>query len=148
MKSNINIPYFCRLSCDGKNVREEPKAIVFLSKILLLFQYCHLCFATNPSLNVLQTGTMLTIESSCSSCKGMFKWDSQPHMLGKFPAGNLLLSFATCVQEHLSTKFSWFLGIWVCLYTVHQHITTIRGTFFSQPLLSIGAHTKRRFCSH
>ena len=94
MKSNSNIRYFCRLSCDGKNVREEPKAIVFLSKILLLFQYCHLCFATNPTLTVLQTGTMLTIESSCNSCKGLFKWDSQPHMLGKFPAGNLLLSFA------------------------------------------------------
>ncbi|XP_078384068.1 uncharacterized protein LOC144666520 [Oculina patagonica] len=83
-----------RLSCHGKNVREEPKAIVFLSKLLLLFQYCHHCFATNPTLNVLQTGTMLTIESSCSSCKGTFQWQSQPYLLGKFPAGNLLLSFA------------------------------------------------------
>ena len=37
---------------------------------------------------------MLTIRSTCSQCKKVFTWNSQPFMLGKFPAGNLLLSFS------------------------------------------------------
>lgn len=84
----------CRLDCKGKNAREEPKGIVFLSKLLLLFQHCHLCFSTNPDLSVTQSGTMLAIHSSCSSCTHTYTWKSQPYILGKFPAGNLLLSFA------------------------------------------------------
>ncbi|XP_074632756.1 uncharacterized protein LOC141891673 [Acropora palmata] len=83
-----------RLNCEGKNYREEPKAIVFLSKLLLLFKTCHWCFANNPTLSISQSGTMLTIQTSCSHCKRDFTWTSQPLMLGKFPAGNLLLTFA------------------------------------------------------
>ena len=90
---NCWFPCF-RLNCEGKNYREEPKAIVFLSKLLLLFQTCHWCFANNPTLSISQSGTMLTIQTSCSHCKRDFTWTSQPLMLGKFPAGNLLLSFA------------------------------------------------------
>ena len=37
---------------------------------------------------------MLTIVSKCSSCDGTYNWNSQPFLLGKFPAGNILLSFA------------------------------------------------------
>lgn len=37
---------------------------------------------------------MLTIQSSCSSCTNTFIWQTQPYLLGRFPAGNLLLSFA------------------------------------------------------
>ncbi|XP_078384210.1 uncharacterized protein LOC144666703 [Oculina patagonica] len=83
-----------RLTCEGKNAREEPKGIVFLSKLLLLFHYCHLCLASQPDLSVTQTGTMLSITSKCSSCEGTYTWNSQPFLLGKFPAGNILLSFA------------------------------------------------------
>ncbi|CAB4006731.1 uncharacterized protein LOC111334905 [Paramuricea clavata] len=61
-----------RLKCEGKDVREEPKGI----------------------LSITQTGTMLTVKSACSSCGGTHIWKSQPYMLGKFPAGNILLSFA------------------------------------------------------
>ena len=83
-----------RLDVEGKNIREEPKGIVFLSKLLLLFQFCHLCFFPKPKVAVTQTGTMLTIESECSNCGEMHTWKSQPDLLGRFPAGNLLLSFA------------------------------------------------------
>lgn len=83
-----------RLTCEGRNYQEEPKGIVFLSKLLLLFQYCHSCFASRPHLSVTQAGTMLSIVSECSSCGSTHTWNSQPFLMGKFPAGNILLSFA------------------------------------------------------
>lgn len=95
-----------RLDFQAKNVREEPKGIVFLSKLLLLFQYCHLCFTENPKVSVTQTGTMLTIESS-SSCTGTYTWNSQSYLLGKFPAGNLLLSFGILCAGASVNKVLW-----------------------------------------
>lgn len=94
MHSVFNLFFFIRLSFTGTDERTEPKGIVFLSKLLLLFQYCHLCLAPNPDVTPTQTGTLLTIEAKCSACKEIFTWKSQPFLLGKFPAGNLLLSFA------------------------------------------------------
>ena len=35
-----------------------------------------------------------SINQNCQSCKKNFKWRSQPFILGRYPAGNLLLSFA------------------------------------------------------
>ena len=90
----INSFFYNRVGIAEKDEREEPKGIVFLSKLLLLFQYCHICFTPNPEVMSSQTGTLLTIETKCSKCKEIFIWKSQPFLLGKFPAGNLLLSFA------------------------------------------------------
>ena len=42
-----------------------------------------------------QNGTMVVVEQQCPSCGDQsFRWSSQPLILGKFPAGNILLSFA------------------------------------------------------
>jgi len=67
---------------------------VFLSKLLLLFQFCHLCRHPDPSVTTMQCGTMITIEAKCKNCEKNNTWSSQPLLLGKFPAGNILLSFA------------------------------------------------------
>ncbi|KAK3730066.1 hypothetical protein QZH41_009897, partial [Actinostola sp. cb2023] len=83
-----------RLELEAKDIREEPKAIVFLSKLLLLFQFCHYCFWPKPCVNINQSGTSISIKATCEKCKQTFSWDSQPMLLGRFPAGNLLLSFA------------------------------------------------------
>ena len=40
---------FYRLDLQGKNIREEPKGIVFLSKLLLLFQFCTCASFQNPN---------------------------------------------------------------------------------------------------
>ena len=74
--------------------RKDPKAVVFLTQLLLLFNICHFCTAPNPQSTVKQCGTMLSIDSKCEKCEKTFSWRSQPYMLGRFPAGNLLLSFA------------------------------------------------------
>ena len=68
--------------------------IVFLSKLMLLFEFCHLCLFPNPKVAVTQTGTMLSIVTECSKCGETYTWKSQPDLMGRFPAGNLLLSFA------------------------------------------------------
>ena len=37
---------------------------------------------------------MLSIVTECSKCGETYTWKSQPDLMGRFPAGNLLLSFA------------------------------------------------------
>lgn len=60
----------------------------------MLFKFCHLCLSPNPSVSTVQTGTMITVSTKCKKCDGIYKWNSQPMLLGKFPACNLLLSFS------------------------------------------------------
>ena len=114
---------FFRLDLKGKNVREEPKGIVFLSKLMLLFQFCHLCLFPNPKVAVTQTGTMLSIVTECSKCGETYTWKSQPDLMGRFPAGNLLLF---CVLEPLSERCSWCFGTWVCWLFMSRRTTITR----------------------
>ena len=53
---------------DG-NLRTQPKFIVFLSKLLLLFKSCHSCKTDNPLVKTEQVGTMVVITSSCTNKK-------------------------------------------------------------------------------
>ena len=41
-----------------------------------------------------QRGTLVTVTQSCQKCISGYTWRSQPLVLGKIPAGNVLLSFA------------------------------------------------------
>ena len=62
-------------------------------------------------------GTLLTIETKCSACKGVFTWKSQPFLLGKFPAGNLLLSFAVlCAGASIKKVLTVFQHMGVLVY--------------------------------
>lgn len=85
------------LAMDG-NLRTEPKFIVFLSQLLLLFKFCHFCKSDNPAVEARKCGTLVVVKSFCINPKCMKEkiWKSQPQMTGtKIPAGNLLLSMAT-----------------------------------------------------
>ena len=82
------------MNTEGKDYREQPKGIVFLSHLLLLFNFCHICQGPEPFVTTSQTGTMLTVSTKCKKCEQTFTWSSQPMLLGRFPACNLLLSFA------------------------------------------------------
>ncbi|XP_028514749.1 uncharacterized protein LOC110238694 [Exaiptasia diaphana] len=82
-----------RLKTEGKDLREQPKLIVFLSHLMMLFKFCHLCQSPDPSVSTSQTGTMITVTTKCQKCENIYTWSSQPMLLGRFPAFNLLLSF-------------------------------------------------------
>ena len=77
---------------------------MFVSHLLLLFQYCTFCFTPIATTDVTQTGTMITVSSTCNVCKQTYIWKSQTNLLGCFPAGNLLLSFAILTVGGSVTK--------------------------------------------
>ena len=90
----------------NRNIKELPKVIVFLNQLLLLFEHCHLCFAQNPRITIKQTGTTISVTSTCTACDQQFFWQSQPYIFGHYYAGNVLLSFAmlcsgSCIRKTL-----------------------------------------------
>lgn len=73
--------------------------------------------APNPEVTSSQTGTLITIETKCNACKEIFTWKSQPFLLGKFPAGNLLLSFAVlCAGASIKKVLTVFQHMGVLVY--------------------------------
>ena len=75
---------------------EEPKFIVFYSMLLHLFTlFCFKCKASKPVATMKQDGTMVTVTQTCTQCRDQYIWKSQPPPVrGKYPIGNILLSFA------------------------------------------------------
>ena len=76
--------------------KDEPKFLVFYSRLLALFSlFCFNCKEDNPTVKMKSNGTMVTVYQDCKNCgsKG-FQWRSQPLVLGRYPAGNILLSYA------------------------------------------------------
>lgn len=77
----------------------EPKFIVFYSNLLALFSmFCFTCKADKPRVNMKKNGTAVSVQQECLHCHKSFQWSSQPLILTKFPAGNILLSFAILVS--------------------------------------------------
>ena len=74
----------------------EPKFIVFYSALMTLFSmFCFACKTGKPKVKMSKNGTMVTVVQYCSACQEKpFTWRSQPFVLGRYPAGNILLSFA------------------------------------------------------
>ena len=75
---------------------DEPKFIVFYSMLMILFtKFCFNCKSDTPFVSVKANGTMATVQQHCKCCGKDYKWHSQPFILGRYPAGNILLSFGT-----------------------------------------------------
>ena len=70
--------------------------------VSLFSLFCFKCKARSPSVNVKVYGTMAIVKQTCKSCKG-YTWRSQPLVLGKYPAGNIL-SFATVMSGSSISK--------------------------------------------
>ena len=97
--------YFSRLVLKGTNLRTEPKHIVFLSKLLLLFKFCHICKADNPLVKAHRVGTEAVVKTTCSTCKKENVWHSQPTMPeSSIPSGNSLLCMAILLAGGSASK--------------------------------------------
>lgn len=74
---------------------KEPQFVVFYGMLLSLFtMFCFICKKEKPRVIMKQNGTMVTVSQTCDTCgEDCFQWRSQPLLLGRYPAGNLLLSF-------------------------------------------------------
>lgn len=99
-----------RISMQNTNLRTEPKHIVFLSQLLLLFKFCHSCKDDSPLVDVTQVGTEVIVSTSCKNPKCEKKetvWHSQPTIPGfGIPAGNFLLCMAILLAGGSITKVS------------------------------------------
>ena len=101
--------YICyRTPDNSENLRTEPKFIVFLSQLLLLFNVCPACKSEKPFIETSVLGTMVKITTKCFNpdCSSSENtWKSQPIMTGtKMPAMNFLLCFSVLVSGASPSK--------------------------------------------
>ena len=62
--------FFCyKILAQGTNIHTEPKHIVFLTHLLLLFGFCHSCKAGNPQVDAHEVGTQVVVTTTCSNPK-------------------------------------------------------------------------------
>ena len=86
-----------------------------------------MCKSPNPSVEIATNGTMVTVTQNCRSCGPMkrFNWMSQPVVIGRQPAGNLLSSFGTITSgvnisqkmmlfKHKGLSTIWFMHMFLC----------------------------------
>ena len=119
--------YKHRLTTAGTSLRSEPKHIVFLSQLLLLFNFCHVCKTDNPSIEERQIGTKAVVTSTCHNpkCpKQVNTSHSQPNMPNSgIAAGNFLLCMAVLLAAwrlcYESLPDILTHGSWLC---VPQHL--------------------------
>ena len=91
-------PHFCFSVDSSTRAFNEPKFIVFYSSLISIFSlFCFNCKEPKPSVTMKTKGTMVTVRQSCSKCIFGYEWHSQPFVLNKYPAGNILALTLTVV---------------------------------------------------
>ena len=116
-------------------MQTEPKLIVCLSQLMLLFQICSLCRSPNPLVDVQRCGTMAKVVTTCHNqgC-GSNVWDSQPNMVGtKIPAGNFLLSFVILAVGGSPSKTLWIfehMGLSCIALSTYFHHQSVSYTVY------------------
>ena len=116
--------------------KDKPKFLVFYSRLLALFSlFCFNCKEGNPHVRMKSNGTVFTVYQDCKNCgsKG-FQWRSQPLVLGKYPAGNILLSFAILmaggsVAIKKSCKLIYYKQANISRFLPSSHSSTAPPTF-------------------
>ena len=86
--------------------------------------FCFKCREAKPSdVDVRQNGTMVTITQHCPHCgNDSFKWQSQPLVLGKYPAGNILLSFCILMSVvSISKTLLMFRHLGLAVYSARTY---------------------------
>ena len=93
-------------------MRTEPKFIVFLSQLLLLFKTCPKCNSGKPFVETTVIGTMVKVKTQCFNphCSSPVNtWRSQSNMMGtKMAAMNFLLFFFSVLVSGASPSKNLF----------------------------------------
>ena len=110
--------------------------------------FCFNCKSEQPNIEVKKNGTMVTVVQQCKSCspagKTPFKWRSQPFVLGRHPAGNMLLSMAILVAGASVTKVLMiFSHMRLSVYTAHTFFTHQRKYIFPT-IMTVWESTRNR----
>lgn len=109
---------------------EEPKFIEFYTRLLAPFSLiCVKCKGQRPKVYVQKNRTMVTVTQCCESCAfNAFVWRSQPLVLGRYPAGYILPSFATLIAGASGRKVLKDLGIHI--YSDEHTLYTRASSYF------------------
>ncbi len=122
---------------EGTTPHNEPVFLVYYSPLVELFgRFCFNCKADNPKVQVKRIGSMSTVIQACSKClTDNFTWRSQPMVLGRHAAGNIMTSFGILMsginisQAMLMFRHMNLATISVRTYHLHQ------GTFLFPAIL-------------
>ena len=142
--------FFFRVYTHDDNLRTEPKFIIFVSQLLILFKFCFACKFDNPLVRIRSAGTMVEVTTTCSNPKCPRKettWKSQPPMPGtRIPAGNFLLCMSNLVSGASASKVLQVfrnMGL-ACLslstYFEHQCVSHIIGCAFQLQIFKLMVH--------
>ena len=114
---------YCRWDPASPSEVIEPKFIVFYTHLLALFSmFCFKCKANDPKVQMKKNGTSVSVRQECIHCRDTFNWESQPHILGKYPAGNVLLSFAILASgASISKILLVFRHMGLCVYSIRTY---------------------------
>ena len=106
---------------------QEPKFSVFYTQLLVLFSLICLKRRGGPKVSMQKNGIMVTLTQCCENCgANAFMWRSQPLVLGRYPARNILLSFAILIAgASVGTVLLVLKHLGICIYSawtyfVHQ----------------------------
>ena len=89
--------------------QDDMKYIVFQNELQQLMKWCPVCGAAVIKNESITLGTLLCVTLTCLKCH-IFKLQSQP-VLGRMPAGNLLVSSAILLSGSTYTKIANFSEI-------------------------------------
>ena len=76
-------------------MHNETMFLLSYSSLVELFEkFCFNCKGENPNVRVKHIGSMAIVTQDCDKCLAdNFTWRSQPLILGRHPAGNIMTSF-------------------------------------------------------
>ena len=110
--------------------------LVFESALLLLFSSCLHC-SGHTRVNKVVIGSFLRIIQTCSRCRKILVWESQPY-IGKIPAGNILTSAAILYSGALPSKALKCSVFSMSPRSLRRLFFAIRTSIYSQQLILLG----------
>ena len=100
---------------------------------MLFGMFCFHCKREKPKLSMKQNGTMVTVIQKCTACgpSNQYHWRSQPLILGRYPAGNILMSFGIIMSGiSINQVMLMFKHIGLCITSVRTYFLHQRKFLF------------------